>query len=448
MDENIIRRTMPYNAEAEQSVIGALIIDNENIPYVDGIITGDDFYQKQYGIIYDAIIELFGEGKPVDNLTLQAKLREKEVPPEVSSMSYIGELIANVPLSVNAKYYAQIVREQSTLRQLIRASENITNECYAGKSKTDEIMDDTEKAIFDILNSRRTSEFVSIGQTVVEVISKIKETSKTKNPITGIPTGFIDLDRTLTGLHGGEFIIIAARPSMGKTAFALNIAAHASFEKQIPTAFFSLEMSRETLVSRLLSMHAKVDMQKMRTGTLDDDEWATLVESSRVIGKSNLVIDYTPGITMSEFRSKCREYKLKYNIGLIVVDYIQLMSGNGRNGDNRQQEISEISRGLKAIAGEVGVPVVALSQLSRDVEKRSDKRPVMSDLRESGSLEQDADVIMFLYREEYYDKGTEQTNEVEVDIKKQRNGPTGTYKLVFLKEYSRFMNMEKNYEKD
>lgn len=442
MEENVIKRVMPHNIDAEKSVIGSLVMDNGNIPFVEGIITGEDFYQKPFGIIFDTIIELFREGKPVDVLTLQARLCEKELPPEISNLNYIGDLVSNVPLSVNAKDYAEIVREQATLRQLIRASEGIINECYAGKDRPDDIMNDVEKNVFDILNTRRTSEFVSIDKIVFNTIDQIKEAGKSADGITGVPTGFTDIDRMLTGLHSGELIIVAARPGMGKTAFALNIASYASVEKSVCTAFFSLEMAPEQLVERMLSMHSKVDSQKLRTGRLDSDEWKKIGESAGIVAGSKLIVDYSPGITISEFRSRCREYKLKHNVGLIVVDYLQLMSGSSRGNDNRQQEISEISRGLKALAGELGVPVVALSQLSRDSEKRSNHRPVMSDLRESGAIEQDADVIMFLYREEYYDKSTENNREVDVDIQKQRKGATGIVKLAFISEYTKFMNLE------
>ncbi|MCD8077385.1 MAG: replicative DNA helicase [Lachnospiraceae bacterium] len=444
MEENLVKRVLPHSVEAEQTVIGAMILDNDAIAVVENIVRGEDFYHRQYGIIYDAMIELYEEGHPVDLLTLQDRLKEKDVPPEVSSLDYIGELVAAVPISANAKYYAEIVYEKSLLRKLIHASEETANACYAGKDKTENILADTEKKIFQVLNQRREGDYVPIQEIALTALERIHKASRTKNPVTGIPTGFTDLDRQLAGLQPSDLILLAARPSMGKTAFALNIAQYACFRKGISTIIFSLEMSKEQLVNRLFAMESRVDAQNIRTGNLTDEDWDSLVEGVNTVGRSKLIIDDTPGITVSEMRTKCRKYKLEYGLQLILIDYLQLMSGSGsRASDNRQQEISEISRSLKALARELECPVIALSQLSRAVESRADHRPMLSDLRESGAIEQDADVVLFLYRDDYYNKDSPSKNICEVIVAKQRNGPIGTVELVWLPNYTKFVNMKK-----
>lgn len=441
-EENVLKRIQPHNVEAEQTVVGSMILDNECIPVLEGILSSTDFYQKQYGILYDACLELFNEGRAVDIVTLQNRLKEKDVPPEVSSLEYIGELVANVPYSSNAKYYAEIVYEKALLRKLIHASEDIATNCYAGKDKLENILQDTEKKIFDILNTRRTNDFVPVSEIVLNTLEKISEAAKSKSLVTGIPTGFVDLDNMLTGLHPSDFVLIAARPSMGKTAIALNILQHTVFEKNYCAAIFSLEMSREVLMNRLFAMEARVDAQNLRTGRLQDSEWDRLIESVDAIGRSKLIIDDTPGISLSELRTKCRKYKLEFGLQLIVIDYLQLMSGSGKNAENRQQEITEISRGLKALAREMDAPVIALSQLSRGPEGRADHRPILSDLRESGSIEQDADVVMFLYRDEYYNKEKSLYKGItELIVAKQRNGPIGTVPLAWLPQYTRFHDL-------
>ena len=389
------------------------------------------------------MVELYEEGRPADLLTLQDRLREKDVPPEVSSMNYIGELVASVPRQANAKYYAEIVYEKSTLRRLIRANEDIANRCYAGKDNLEDILADTEKTIFDILSKRRSTDFEPIQEIVLNALERIHKASRNKNPVTGIPTGFTDLDYRTAGLQPSDLILVAARPSMGKTAFALNVAQYVSFQKNLCTAIFSLEMSKEQLVNRLFAMESRVDSQAIRTGNLSDDDWDRLVEGVNTVGRSKLIIDDTPGISVSELRTKCRKYKLEFGLQLVIVDYLQLMSGSGRSGDNRQQEISEISRSLKALARELEAPIIALSQLSRAVEARSDHRPMLSDLRESGAIEQDADVVMFLYRDDYYNKDSTAKNVAEVIIAKQRNGPIGTVELAWLPNYTKFVNLKK-----
>lgn len=443
MEESLIKRVPPHSIEAEQSVIGAMILDNENIAVVENILRGEDFYHRQYGMIFDAMVELYEEGRPVDLLTLEDRLKTKDVPPEVSSMSYIGELVAGVSYAANAKYYAEIVAEKAVLRRLIRANEEIANACYAGKDSVENILAETEKTIFHILNGRRNDDFVPIQEVALSALERIHKASKSKNPVTGIPTGFTDLDYRTAGMQPSDLVLIAARPSMGKTAFVLNIAQYVAFKREMCVAIFSLEMSKEQLVNRLFAMESRVDSQAIRTGNLTDDDWDKLVEGVNTVGRSKLIIDDTPGISISEMRTKCRKYKLEFGLKMIIIDYLQLMSGSGRKSDNRQQEISEISRSLKALARELEVPVLALSQLSRAVESRNDKRPMLSDLRESGAIEQDADVVMFLYRDDYYNKDSASQNIAEVIVAKQRNGPIGTVELVWLPQYTKFVNMKK-----
>ncbi len=441
MEENVIKRILPHSLEAEQSVIGSMIIDGEAIVTASELISADDFYNRQYGILFEAMVELNDSGSPVDMVTLQNKLKEKDVPPEVSSLEFVRELMAAVPTSANIRYYANIVAEKSMLRRLIRLNEEIANTCYAGKESLEYILEDTEKRVFQLVQRNTSGEFVPIRQIVMNAIDRIEMAAKNKGNVTGIPTGFIDLDYRTAGLQPSDLILVAARPSMGKTSFELNIAQYMAFRKNLTVALFSLEMSKEQLVNRMFSQESNVDAQKLRTGQLNDQEWERLIESAGIIGKSKLIIDDTPGITIAELRSKCRKYKLEHDLSIVMIDYLQLMSGGGRV-ESRQQEISEISRSLKALARELNVPVVALSQLSREVEKRPDHRPMLSDLRESGAIEQDADVVMFLYRDDYYNHDTDKKGISEIIIAKQRNGPIGTVELAWLPEYTRFANLE------
>ena len=441
MDETLMKRVLPHSIEAEQSVIGSMLMDREAVIAASEIIVGSDFYQHQYGVMFDAMVELFNEGKPVDLVTLQDRLKEKDVPPEVSSLDFVRDIVTMVPTSANVRSYAQIVHEKAVLRKLIRTTEEIANTCYAGKDPLEDILADTEKQIFNLLQSRSTQDFVPIKQVAINVLEKIEEAYKTQGTVTGVPTGFIDLDYKLSGFQPSDLVLIAARPSMGKTAFVLNVVDHVAVRKKLPCMVFSLEMSKEQLVNRMLSMESNVDAQKLRTGSLTDSDWDAVVEGVGIIGNAKLVIDDTPGISISELRSKCRKMKLEHGLSIVIIDYLQLMSGSGKGGnDNRQQEISEISRSLKALAREMHAPVVALSQLSRACETRTDHRPMLSDLRESGAIEQDADVVMFLYRDDYYNKDTEPPNEAEVIIAKQRNGPIGTVTLIWKPEYTKFVN--------
>lgn len=434
---------MPHSTEAEQSVIGSMIIDPDAIIIAAEIIGAEDFYNKQYGVLFDTMVELHDKGEPVDLVTLQNKLKEKDVPPEVSSLEFIRELITAVPTSANVKRYAGIVAEKSTLRRLIRVNEEIANACYVGKDSLEDILSDTEKKVFDLVQRRNSGEFVPIRKIVLDAMDTIEKASHNKGNVTGVATGFLDLDYKTAGMQPSDLILIAARPSMGKTAFVLNIAEYVAFRQGKTVAIFSLEMSKEQLVNRLFSMEAKVDSQHLRTGNLSDAEWEKLIESAGEIGRSNLIIDDTPGISIPELRSKCRKYKLEHNLEMVIIDYLQLMSGSSRSTDSRQQEISDISRSLKALARELKVPVIALSQLSRAVEQRPDHRPMLSDLRESGAIEQDADVVMFIYRDDYYNKDTDRQGIAEIIIAKQRNGPIGTVELVWLPDYTKFANWNK-----
>lgn len=440
MDEALIKRILPHSDEAERAVIGAMLMDADAIVTASEIIGSDDFYQRQYGILFDVMTELYGEDKPVDLVTLQERLKNKDVPPELTSVEFISGIVNDVPLSANVKYYAETVAEKALLRRMIKANEEIANTCYLGKEPLDQILEDTEKKIFDLLQKKSADDFVPIRDVVLSVIDKIELAAKHKGTVTGLATGFYDLDYKTSGFQPSDLILVAARPSMGKTAFVLNLAQYIAVKNKVPTAIFSLEMSKDQLVNRLLSMESKVDSQLIRTGNLSANDWEKLIESAGDISKAPLIIDDTPGISISELRSKCRKFKLENDLGLVIIDYLQLMSGGSKRTDSRQQEISEISRSLKALAREINAPVIALSQLSRACETRPDHRPILSDLRESGAIEQDADVVMFIYRDDYYNKDTDKKNISEIIIAKQRNGPIGTVELVWLPNYTKFAN--------
>ena len=439
-EDDLLKRVMPHDIKAEQSVLGAMLIDNETIGPITEILTGEDFYVRQNGLIFDAMSSLYRENKAADPVTVLSRMKENDVPEEIRSDELLKDIITTVPTSANAREYAEIVYEKSTLRRLIRTMEDIASDCYSGSGKLDDILDNTEKKVFNLVQSRNTKDFVPIADVVTEVLKKIEEASRTKGHITGLTTGFADLDLKTSGLQPSDFILIAARPSMGKTAFVLTIADYVAIRKNEAVAIFSLEMSSGQLVNRLMAMESQIDVMSLRTGELSDNDWEALMESSEALGTSKLIIDDTPGITVSELRSKCRKYKLERDIKLVIIDYIQLMSGGGGKSDNRQQEVSDISRGLKSLARELNVPIIVLSQLNRAVETRADHRPMLADIRESGAIEQDADVIMFLYRDDYYNPDSPDKNVAEVIIAKQRNGPTGTVKLVWQPKYTRFVN--------
>ncbi len=445
MEEALIKRIPPHSSEAEKSVVGAMMMGHEAVETALGILTREDFYESQYGVLFEAMKELHEADKPVDVVTLQNRLREKDVPPEVADIPFLSDVISSVPTSANVRYYAEIVSEKAALRRLIKAAADIENDCYQGKEEMSAVMEKAEKTMFSVLQQRQTEEFTPAKDVVLDVLLRIEEASKARSNVTGLSTGFIDLDYKTSGLQNSDFILIAARPSMGKTAFALNILQYICFHEGEAGVIFSLEMSKDQLMNRLLSLVSHVDSQKIRTGQqLLDDDWLRLVEAAGIISNSSLIIDDTPGLTLQQFRSKCRKYKLEHDIKIIFVDYLQLMAGNGGRSDNRQQEISDISRAMKSLARELNVPVVALSQLNRGVEQREDHRPMLSDLRESGAIEQDADVVMFIYRDDYYNKDSSEKGIAEIIIAKQRNGPIGTVKLVWLSDLTKFANMKKN----
>ncbi len=441
MAEEQLQRVLPYSLEAERAVLGSMIMDADAIIEASEILTKDDFYQKAHGMIFETLVEQYNQGKPTDVVTLQDSLKQKkDIAPQVYEVKFIRELMDSVPTSTRVKHYANIVAEKATFRRLIRLTENIANQCYEQSRPLEDLLEETEKSVFSLVQHRGQEDYTPIREIVLDVLNQINKASQLKSAVTGVATGFTDLDYKTAGFQPSDLILIAARPSMGKTAFALNIAQYVATRLHETVAIFSLEMSKEQLATRLLAMESHVNSQALRTGNMAEEDWQNLVDGAGVVAESNLIIDDTGSITVSELRSKCRKYKIENNLKLVLIDYLQLMSGS-RQTDSRQQEVSDISRALKALARELSVPIVALSQLSRAVEKRDDKRPMLSDLRESGAIEQDADLVMFLYRDEYYHKDKEDNkNQAEVIIAKQRNGSIGTVNLIWQPEYTRFVN--------
>ncbi|MCX7883490.1 MAG: replicative DNA helicase [Caloramator sp.] len=435
-------RVPPHNIEAEQAVIGAMLLDKEAIASAAEILSGDEFYKESHKILFQTIVEIFNKDEPVDIVTLVDILKSREHLEIVGGVSYISSLAASVPTTSNVKYYAKIVEEKSILRRLIFASNGIIEKCYTEQENVEEVLGAAEKSIFDISQKKGHQDFEHLSNIISRSFDEFERLYKNKGQITGIPSGFTDLDRKTSGFQKSDFILIAARPSMGKTAFALNIALHAALRAGKSVAIFSLEMSKEQLVYRMLCSEANVDMLKLRTGDLEEDDWMRLGRAAGPMSNANIFIDDTPGISVMEMRSKCRRLKIEKGLDLILIDYLQLMTGSGKN-DNRQQEVSEISRSLKGLAKEMEAPVISLSQLSRAPEARADHRPILSDLRESGSIEQDADIVMFLYRDEYYNKETDKKGIAEAIIAKQRNGPTGTIELAWLGQYTKFGNLDR-----
>ena len=445
-DESLLIRTIPHSKEAEASVIGAMIRDGYAVIQALEILQPEDFYSRQFQVLFSTMKEMTRDGIAIDFVSLQDKLKsKKDVPPEFFSLETLKNLAMDVPTVANIRIYCEMVRSKAILRALIRTNEEIADMCYKGEEDLESILESTEKKIFNLLLERNSREFVPIAEVAMNVLHRVEEASKQKNAITGVASGFIDLDYRTAGFQKSDLILIAARPSMGKTAFVLNILDYVAVKKQEPVMIFSLEMSKEQLANRLLSLETKIEADKLRKGTLTDEEWGDLIEGVDRLSRSNVFIDDTPGISVSELRGKCRKRKLETGLSLIMIDYLQLMSGEKgkRNAESRQQEISDISRSLKALAREMDCPVIALSQLSRAVEQRPDHRPMLSDLRESGAIEQDADIVMFLYRDDYYNKDTEHPNEAELIIAKQRNGPIGTVRLLWQPQYTRFKNAEK-----
>jgi replicative DNA helicase len=439
-------RVPPQNLEAEQAVLGAVLLEANALVTAMEQIGSEDFYSSAHQRIFEAMTELAEENEPVDLITLTARLQDKGQLEEIGGVTYLTKLANAVPTAANVDYYAQIVAEKSLLRKLIRAATQIVSRGYSSSDDVSEILNEAEQRILEISNRRSGSGFVAIRDVLMEVFERVEFLHANKGGITGIPSGFPDLDRMTSGFQRSDLIIVAARPSVGKTAFALNIAQNVGVRAKETVAIFSLEMSAAQLVQRILCAEANVDATRMRTGNLEPDDWEKLTMAIGALSEAEIYIDDTPGITVAEIRAKCRRLKQEKGLGMIVIDYLQLIAGRGRPGDNRQQEVSEISRTLKQIARELNVPVIALSQLSRGVEQRQDKRPLMSDLRESGSIEQDADIVSFLYRDDYYNQDSEKKNIIEIIIAKQRNGPVGTVELVFLKNYNKFVSLDRTHQ--
>ncbi|WP_418791208.1 replicative DNA helicase [Phosphitispora sp. TUW77] len=440
-----LEKIPPQNLDAEQSVLGSMLIDKDAVVKAIQILTAEDFYRDANGHIFEAAVNLFNRNEAVDLITLSEELKQSGLLDQVGGVSYVAGLANLVPTAANVEYYARIVFGKSLLRRLISVSTRITQMGYEGEEDIEVLLDKAEQMIFELAQRKSHSGFTHLKNIIMETFERIEVLHQNKGGITGVPSGFADIDRLTSGFQPSDLIIVAARPSMGKTALCLNIAQYAALRKELPVAVFSLEMAKEQLVTRMLCAEAMVDQQKVRTGQLTDKDWQQLTRAAGPMSRAPLFIDDTPGITAMEMRAKCRRLKAEHGLSLIVIDYLQLMQGRKRI-ENRQQEISEISRALKMLAREIQAPVIALSQLSRAVEQRQDKRPMMSDLRESGSLEQDADIVMFIYRDEYYHPDeSDKKGQAEIIIAKQRNGPVGSADLGFMKEYTKFVNLDKKH---
>ena len=441
-----IGKVPPNDVEAEQAIIGSMLTDRDAVISAVEVLKDDDFYREDNKIIYEAILNLYNRSEPIDIITVKSELESMGKLDQVGGLEYLAELPEKVPTTANAMKYIKIVEEKSTLRQLIKTANEIIELGYNPTEDVSDIMEGAEKKIFNVMQEKNQKGYEPIKDVLVSSFTKIEELYNRKQHITGVPSGFIELDYTTAGFHGSELILIAARPAMGKTAFALNIATNAAVRANVPVAVFSLEMSKEQLVNRVLCSEAMVDSNKVRTGKLEENDWTKLAEAIGPLSEAEIYIDDTPGINITEIRAKCRKLKLEKNIGMVVIDYLQLIQGTNKRNGSREQEISEISRSLKILAKELDVPVIALSQLSRDAEQRPDHRPMLSDLRESGAIEQDADIVMFLYRDDYYNKDSEKKGIAEVIIAKHRGGSTRTVELLWLGSYTKFVNIEKRFD--
>ena len=433
----------PQDIEAEQAVLGSMLTDQDAVIAAIEVLKEDDFYREDNKIIYTALLNIYNRAEPIDIITLKSELSSMGKLEAVGGLEYIAQLPDKVPTTANVERYVKIVEEKSMLRNLVKTANEIINLGYDETENVEDIMDVAEKKIFDVMQRKNSKGYTPIKDILIDSFTQLENLYNQKGSITGVPSGFVELDRKTAGLHGSELILIAARPAMGKTAFALNIGTYAATRAGCPVAIFSLEMSKEQLANRILCSEALVDSNKVRTGELEDEEWGKLAQTSGELSTAEIYVDDTPGISVMEIRAKCRKLKLEKNIGLVIIDYLQLIQGSGKRGASREQEIAEISRSLKIIAKELNVPVIALSQLSRAVEGRPDHRPMLSDLRESGSIEQDADIVMFLYRDDYYNENSEKKNIAEVIIAKQRSGSTGTVELAWLGSYTKFANLER-----
>lgn len=447
MSDLFADRTPPHNIEAEQAVLGAIFLEPSAVTTASEVLIPEDFYRTSHQLIFAVMMDLAGRGEPVDVVTVTAGLQNEKRLEEAGGVSYLAELADSAPTAANIEYYCGIVEEKSLLRRLIRTATSIVSDGYSREDDIDTILDDAEKNILDVAQRKRVSEFRPIKDILMETYDNIEMLQNRKGDITGTPTGFIELDRMTAGFQKSDFIIVAARPSVGKTAFALNIAQNVATRTEANVAIFSLEMGAQQLAMRMLCAEGNIDAQKLRTGRLEEEDWQKLTMAMGSLSRAGIYIDDTPGIRVNDIRTKCRRLKQEKGLDMVVIDYLQLILGTGgqRRSENRQQEVSEISRTLKAMARELDVPVIALSQLSRSVEARQDKRPMMSDIRESGSIEQDADIVAFLYRDDYYDKESDKQNIIEIIIAKQRNGPVGTVELAFIKEYNKFVNLDRKH---
>ncbi|MCF0136627.1 MAG: replicative DNA helicase [Lachnospiraceae bacterium] len=441
-EENLVPRIPPHSDEAEQSVLGSVLMDPDAVAAAAENLKPEDFYDPKHKEIFEAVLELYRKGSAVDVVTLKTRLESRGTLETCGGMKYLGQLAIAVPNSVYVKNYIRIVRERALNRRFIKLANNILAESYSTQTPIEELSEKVEQEVFGILQNRGSEDFQHISELLGESFENIENAARNHGTVPGIPTGFADLDAKLAGLHNSDLVLVGARPSMGKTAFGLNIIQNAALRAGKSCAVFSLEMSGAQVATRLLGSEAGVNMEHLRTGEMEDEDWEKLVDALGTLSEAKIYVDDTGGITLSEVRSKCRKLKIEHGLDLVMIDYLQLMSGSGKGNDNRQQEISEISRGLKMLARELNIPVIALSQLSRQLESRSDHRPMMSDLRESGAIEQDADVIMFIYRDEYYHPDSEEKGVAEIIISKQRNGPVGTVKLHYAGQYVRFANLE------
>jgi replicative DNA helicase len=446
MNDLYADRLPPQNIEAEQAVLGAIFLEPSSLTVASEVLIPEDFYRAAHQKIFNAMLKLNDEGKVVDLVTVTEELAAAKLIEDTGGVSYLSELASSVPTAANIEYYARIVEEKSLLRRLIRTATEIASDGYSREDEVEALLSEAEKNILAVAQRKNAGSFHNIKDVLVRTYDNIEEMHNRVGDITGISTGFAELDRMTAGFQRNDLIIVGARPSVGKTAFALNIAANVATKTNENVAIFSLEMGAEQLVMRMLCSEGNIDAQRLRTGSLTDDDWGKLTMAMGSLSNSGIFIDDTPGVRISDIRSKCRRLKQEHGLGMILIDYLQLILGSGRSGENLQQEVSEISRSLKQLARELQIPVIALSQLSRGVEQRQDKRPMMSDIRESGSIEQDADIVAFLYRDDYYDKESENKNIIEIIIAKQRNGPTGTVSLAFVKEYNKFVNLETRYD--
>ncbi|KGX89249.1 replicative DNA helicase [Pontibacillus marinus BH030004 = DSM 16465] len=446
MNDVMNDRTPPHNIEAEQAVLGAIFLEPQAIATASEVLLPEDFYRASHQRIYEVMTNLSEKGEPIDLVTVTTALSNQSVLDEVGGVSYLSDLANSVPTAANIEYYTKIVEEKSILRRLIKTATNIVTSGYSDEGEVESVLNEAEKSILEVAQSKDSGRFKNIKDVLIDVYDNIEQLHNNDEEVTGVPTGFRDLDQITSGFQKNDLIIVAARPSVGKTAFALNIAQNVAVTAQENVAIFSLEMGADQLVMRMLCAEGNINAQKLRTGSLEEEDWGKLTMAMGSLSNAGVFIDDTPGIKVNEIRSKCRRLKQEHGLGMILIDYLQLIQGNGNSKENRQQEVSEISRALKGLARELNVPLIALSQLSRGVEGRQDKRPMMSDIRESGSIEQDADIVGFLYRDDYYDQESEKQNIIEIILAKQRNGPVGTVELAFVKEYNKFVDLDHRYD--